>query len=434
MIKRMISLLLALTTVCMLCACGNAARKAGPDCAHENTTQFSGYFAGTRGDFFWMLWMMEDFRLASQKRNRFSDVSEGDYYCHAANWAAKEKILEDSPQGQFEPDRSVSRAEAVTWLWRAEGCPEPDSLETGFTDVDEGAEYAKAVAWAARTGWIELNPDGSRFLPDGNAGSFYLDANVCSDCNSLIPAKLTFTGEIETNGDCGDSLSWKLAGGRLTITGSGEMRDYFEKKEPPWAEYSAHITEVYLPEGLTAIGAKAFEGCRGLSHVTIPDSVTRIGERAFASTGLKEVVIPEGVTWIGEWTFYGCTSLQSVTFPENLKQIGGEAFGGCHDLNGVTLPEGLESIGNDAFYRCSSLDTITIPESVTLIGPCAFGNCPKLKEITILGKDCSIEELPTTEGVYTLGDPKITRIAGYADSTAQAYAGEYGHRFTALKE
>ena len=222
MIKRMISLMLILALACMLCACGNTARKTRPDCAHENTMQADNDFAGNRGEFFLMLCMIEGPDAASIKRNRFSDVSEEDLYFRPANWAVKEKILEESPQGLFEPDKSVSRAEAVTWLWRAEGCPEPESMETGFTDVDEGAEYAKAVAWAARAGWIDLSPAGSRFLPDGNAGS-------------------------------GEGLTWELAGGKLTITGSGEMEDYetsyydgnneyHDNTEPPWYEYRAQIT------------------------------------------------------------------------------------------------------------------------------------------------------------------------------------------------
>ena len=447
MIKRMISLMLILALACMLCACGNTARKTRPDCAHENTMQADNDFAGNRGEFFLMLCMIEGPDAASIKRNRFSDVSEEDLYFRPANWAVKEKILEESPQGLFEPDKSVSRAEAVTWLWRAEGCPEPESMETGFTDVDEGAEYAKAVAWAARAGWIDLSPSGSRFLPDGNAGSFHLDYNACCDCGAIIPVKLTFTGEIEAGGSCGEGLTWELAGGKLTITGSGEMEDYetsyydgnneyHDNTEPPWYEYRAQITEVSLPEGLTYIGGMAFQDCSALSHVTIPDGVARIGDFAFASTGLKEIVIPDSVTRIGEWTFSCCNSLQSVTFPENLKQIGGMAFFGCSHLNSVALPEGLEYIGYKAFSLCKSLETVTIPESVTYIETGAFWNCPKLTEITILDRDCSIGESPTTEEetVYTLGDPKITGIAGYADSTAQAYAGEYGHRFTILKE
>ena len=88
-------------------------------------------------------------------------------------------------------------------------------------------------------------------------------------------------------------------------------------------------------------------------HVTIPNSVTSIGERAFAL----------------------CTSLMSVTIPNNVTSIGDRAFQGCESLTSVEIPNGVESIGESAFAGCTSLTSVEIPSSVKSIGDNAFGGC-----------------------------------------------------------
>ena len=150
---------------------------------------------------------------------------------------------------------------------------------------------------------------------------------------------------------------------------------------------------------VTSIGELAFRYCSGLSAVTIPNSVTSIGQYAFFETGWYNsqpdgvlyldnwligykgekptgaIVITEGTRGIADYAFYQCSDLTAVTIPNSVRNIGNGAFNECNSLTAVTIPDGITSIGEHTFYNCSSLTSITIPSSVTSIGYAAFFGC-----------------------------------------------------------
>ena len=120
------------------------------------------------------------------------------------------------------------------------------------------------------------------------------------------------------------------------------------------------ITNVVIPNTVTAIGINAFYNCSSLTSVTIPNSVTSIGDGVFDNCiGLTSVTIGNGVTSIGNGVFNNCSSLTSVTIPDSVTSIGNSAFNGCSGLTSVTIGSGVTSIGNYAFFECSSLTSIT---------------------------------------------------------------------------
>jgi len=144
------------------------------------------------------------------------------------------------------------------------------------------------------------------------------------------------------------------------------------------------LQSVTIPDSVTSIGDSAFSNCSSLHSVTIPDSVTNIGDWAFSGcSSLQSVTIPDSVTSIGDHAFYGCESLQSVTIPDSVTRIGDSAFHGCSSLLFVTIPDSVTSISDSAFRGCSSLQSVTIPDSVTSIGNGAFLNCSSLQSVTI---------------------------------------------------
>ena len=155
------------------------------------------------------------------------------------------------------------------------------------------------------------------------------------------------------------------------------------------------LTSVTIPNSVTAIGSSAFHSCYGLTSVTIPNSVTSIGSGAFASCskletiyvdpanvkfssidgilynkdastllccpgGKTTVTIPNSVTSIGDLAFYSCYGLTSVTIPNSVTAIGKEAFSGCSGLTSVTIGNAVTSIGKEAFYWCSKLETMYV--------------------------------------------------------------------------
>ena len=93
----------------------------------------------------------------------FKDVPDDAYYADAVAWAVEEEITQGTGNGVFSPERTVTRAETVTFLWRAAGSPTPTGVSTGFSDVtDKNAFYYKAVLWAVEKG-ITNGVGGGRF-------------------------------------------------------------------------------------------------------------------------------------------------------------------------------------------------------------------------------------------------------------------------------
>ena len=144
------------------------------------------------------------------------------------------------------------------------------------------------------------------------------------------------------------------------------------------------LTDIVIPDSVTNIGDYAFWNCGSLTNIVIPNSVTSIGDNAFEYCfSLSNLIIPDGVTSIGDGAFVGCTSLSSVVIPDSVSCIGNNAFGCCESLTDIVIPNSVTSIGESAFYECSSLTEVVIPDSVTSIGDKAFFCCRSLTDIVI---------------------------------------------------
>ena len=142
------------------------------------------------------------------------------------------------------------------------------------------------------------------------------------------------------------------------------------------------LTSVTIPKTIkiqeqdytvTDIGKSAFEECKNLTNITIPDSVTYIGSSAFwICENLTNVTIPNSVKYIGDRAFYSCTSLTNIIIPNSVKYLGNGALSYCNDLSSVVLSDSLTRIELDTFANDTSLTNIIIPNGVTYIGASAF--------------------------------------------------------------
>ena len=264
--------------------------------------------------------------------------------------------------------------------------------------------------------------------------------------NLSIPHVAWAADEKPTSGNCGvagkeSSVKWAFddVSGTLTISGSGEMKDYFPTDRTPWYEHIENIKSVIIKSGVKSIGGRAFQNCTGLTSVTIPNGVTQIEYRAFENcTNLESVTIPDSVNYIGGNAFYGtkwldqqreqngplvvvnnilidgkaaegevsipedvtsivgcvfknCTGLTSVTIPESVTHIGDEAFKGCRKLTSAIILSRVTRIGYSAFESCTSLESVTIPAGVKEIKSSAFENCTGLTSVTIPNSVTQIE-------------------------------------------
>ena len=124
-----------------------------------------------------------------------------------------------------------------------------------------------------------------------------------------------------------------------------------------------NITSHTFHSRTTEINQYAFDNCRSLTSIDLPDTLTSIGVYAF----------------------YNCSGLTSITLPSSLTSIGNYAFYYCESLTSITLPSALTLIGDYSFLKCNKLTSILIPTSVTYIGKDAFQQCVKLTSITIEG-------------------------------------------------
>lgn len=226
-------------------------------------------------------------------------------------------------------------------------------------------------------------------------------------------------------------------------------------------EQNQHVEEVVLPEGIDFLGANTFSRCRKLRTITLPDSLTAVGDSCFSYTQLESIEFPANVNSIGygciqnsnvvkikiccknseasinfggsenleevdlsesniddisAYAFRYCIRLKTVYLPDTLKKIGEGAFSECMSLNNVVLPEKLEIITDSAFKKCRSLESLSFSDTLKEIGEDAFSGCIKLNNIVLprsmekIGTDAfygcdSIEEfiIPDTDKSLSIG-------------------------------
>ena len=197
-------------------------------------------------------------------------------------------------------------------------------------------------------------------------------------------------------------------------------------------------TSITLKNGTIGIASEAFDGCGGLTSVSIPNSVVSIGADAFLGTawynnkpdglvyagnvaykykgtmpdntsitlrdgtvgiaseafygceGLISISIPNSVTNIGSYAFLDCKGLEKVSIPDNVTNISIGAFKGCSNITSIVIPNSITRLNEDVFDGCYGLTSVIIPNSVTIIVREAFDRCYNLTSVNIPNSVISI--------------------------------------------
>ena len=256
--------------------------------------------------------------------------------------------------------------------------------------IEENATYSITFTFNAST--KELSATATKtdglyynFIEKGKVAEVIQNPNKYKG-TVIIPSTVTYEGQEYTVTKIADNAFNDCRGlTSVTIPNSvTSIGDYAFR-------YCGSLTSVTIPNSVTSIGGGAFDGCSGLTSVTIPNSVNSIGNGAFSDcSGLTSVTIPNSVTSIGSGTFEDCSGLISFTIPNSVTSIGSSAFNGCSGLASITIPNSVTSIGSRAFAYCSDLTSVTIPNSVTSIGWGAFADCSSLTSVTIPNSVTSI--------------------------------------------
>ena len=224
-----------------------------------------------------------------------------------------------------------------------------------------------------------------------------------------------------TNGTTGDcKWSYDRETYTLTISGNGEMGNYYDYPDVPWNKYIEKIKYVSIEDGVTSVGRHCFYHCYRVESVTIPNSVKVIRLGAFDECEqLSSINIPDSVTKIETCAFENCTKLSEVNISKYVSEIGDNAFSYCENLKSInvdsknkyyisidgnlydknvtelkqyslgktedtfTLPKTVEYIPENVVSGCNYLVNVNIPENVEFISDIAFDNCTKLNNINV---------------------------------------------------
>lgn len=179
------------------------------------------------------------------------------------------------------------------------------------------------------------------------------------------------------------------------------------------------IVSVTIPRAYSVIGAFAFRNCKSLSTVRLPSSLKTIGIMAFSGCeSLSDIDIDtvEALSTISFSAFSGCSALQSVTIPDTVTSLGDNAFCNCSSLSEIKLSASLTAIPEYAFYNCA-LGFVGVPDGVAEISECAFA------------ENTSLEAVEIPRSCVTISDdafqncPNVS-IGCYANSAAYDYAVE----------
>lgn len=282
-------------------------------------------------------------------------------------------------------------------------------------------------------------------------------------CNLPVP-ELTVQAET-LSGKCGYNVTYTVADGVLTLTGTGATYDferYFDEQaydqaldayyskyesgsempdetgeppqdqdtEPSEAEHDPQDTEPDDPDDpedpdLPPDGAPDYDdfyrstapwgnACSEITTVRIGEGITQIGTYAFAAFQLETVELPETLKVIGDYAFEGANLPAELRIPDSVTEIGTFAFQGCETLIEVQFPASLQNIGNGAFSECITLQKAELPDSVTEAGESVFACCWALQKIHIPAKlqkipnsmfsNTAITELQIPENITEIGN------------------------------
>ena len=221
------------------------------------------------------------------------------------------------------------------------------------------------------------NGDGS-----GNGGNGGGNDSDTSSGNTTKDGYLTIVDGVVTSCDKEAEGTIVIPDGVTGIQGGGSKAAFYDRKK---------ITEVVIPDSVTAISSYAFYGCSALEKVTIGKNVKSIGNFAFSDCrSLESVEIPDSVTTIGKEAFWQCFALESVVIGDGVTTIGDSAFWNSRKLKSLTLGKSVETISDHAFQDCDALTNVVLPARVKTIGNYAFAESP-------------LESLTLPEGIESIG-------------------------------
>lgn len=261
----------------------------------------------------------------------------------------------------------------------------PGSVVDIGNNAFEGCEKLEKVAFT--------NPDGAN-------NNLLIRLSAFKDCTKLtdveIPARVKqivgniFKGctslmeiKVNANNPYYFAQDGVLFGPALVEYSPKYDDNYVLLAYPAGCQGAYSIPSTVHGKTIDQVWTSGFEGAVGLTDITIPASIGRLGTAAFESTGLTHVTIPDTVQQVDPAVFQNCTELVSVKLPAGLAEIDQYMFANCTSLQYVDMPDSITKINIYAFHNCTSLTSLALPKGLTSLSVGCFEKCYNLQHVVV---------------------------------------------------
>lgn len=245
------------------------------------------------------------------------------------------------------------------------------------------------------------------------ARAYQVVGNIFKDCTSLTEVKVNAANPYYFTKD-------GVLFGPALVEYEPQYDDAYALQSYPAGRQGAYTipSEVNGKE-IDQIWTSGFEGASGLTGISIPSSIGRLGTAAFESTGLTNVVIPETVKQVDPAVFQNCTKLVSVKLPAELAEIDQYMFANCISLQHVDMPDTITKINIYAFHNCTSLTSLALPKGLTSLSVGCFDKCYNLQHVVV----------PPSVISFPKDDVGVYNPFKYSPVTVYVQNGSKGDRF-----
>ena len=189
--------------------------------------------------------------------------------------------------------------------------------------------------------------------------SWYTDAYFGNEFDPTQPVTKNLTIYGNRGKLAGENITYDYnnATQTLTFSGTGAMWEFKYNNDAPWMSFKTLCTTLVFSEGITTIGRNAFCEFTAISNVELPESVTAIGDSAFARSTVTDINFPAGLKSIGNAAFTECKGLEFLVFNKGLENISNGAFRNCTNVVSIVMNDMIADLGAGAFEQCVNIES-----------------------------------------------------------------------------
>lgn len=246
------------------------------------------------------------------------------------------------------------------------------------------------------------------------ARAYQVVGNIFKGCTSLTEVKVNAANPYYFTQD-------GVLFGPALVNYEPQYNDAYALQSYPAGREGAYtIPATVHGKEIDQIWTSGFEGASGLTGISIPSSIGRLGTAAFEGTGLTHVTIPDTVEQVDPAVFQNCTKLVSVKLPAGLAEIDQYMFANCISLQHVDMPDSITKINIYAFHNCTSLTSLALPKNLSSLSVGCFDKCINLQHVVV---PPSVISFPKDDDVGVYNPFKYSPVTVYVQK------GSKGDRF-----